>query len=158
MKSLRGFGQPIGATRMVISGHDSGPAEPLDGISNSPIVGGNNDSAHQTRLFHAPVNVLYQGFSFDFGYRFSRETSGIKAGGNDRDCGISLHQTPQFILARAVGHGRSPLAENLHLSVWRLEEISKKWETDPGCFLEVHLNIMTLVQADTRQGTLREGR
>src|SRR5581483_5889135 len=92
---------------MVIPGHKSGPAKPLNGIGNSPVVGGNHDPADQTGLGHTLINVLYQGFAFDFDYGFTRETGGIESSRDDCDCGVSLHQTPHFSLTRAGGHERS---------------------------------------------------
>jgi len=103
---------------MVVSGHESGPAEPLDGIGNSSVVRRYDDPRHQTSLGHTSINMLYQGFSFDFGYWFTRETSGIESGGDDRYCGINLHQTPQFILARGAGQRRS-FGRKLALQVFR---------------------------------------
>src|SRR5215475_11270446 len=56
------------------------------------VIGGNQDPGDERGLFNTPVNVLYQCFSGDFGYRLSRETGGIESCGDDRNGGINLHQ------------------------------------------------------------------
>ena len=54
------FRQTVGATRMVMPGHNSGPAEPLDGIGDSLIVGGDQDPVHEFGLLDTPIDVLDQ--------------------------------------------------------------------------------------------------
>src|SRR6185436_4894988 len=98
---------------MVIAGHDSGPAEPLDRISDSPVVRGDDDPADERGLFDTSVDVLDQGLSIDLDEWFSGETSGIEPGGNDRDGGIKLHQTPQLILARRYRTTQVPFGRKL---------------------------------------------
>src|SRR4051794_23340231 len=92
---------------MVIPGHKSGSAKPLNRLGDSAVVGCNDDATDESGLRHTPVNVLYQGFAFDFDYGFTRETGGIESSRDDCDCGVSLHQTPRFSLTRAAGHERS---------------------------------------------------
>src|SRR5262245_40392567 len=77
---------------MVTAGHDSGPAEPSDGIGDSLVVCSYHNPAYERGLLDSPVNVFYQRLSIDFGQHFSRKTGGIVSGGNDRDGGLDLHQ------------------------------------------------------------------
>ena len=65
-------------------------------------------------LFDSAINVLYQGFSLNFHEGFSRETGGTVSRGDDCNCGIRLHQTPHFILARRLDNQGPPLAQKLH--------------------------------------------
>ena len=72
------------------------PPNLSDGIGNSLVVGRNDDALDQRCLLDTPVNVFYQGLSFDFNYWFSRETGGIESGRDDRYGGIrpsSKHRT-----------------------------------------------------------------
>jgi hypothetical protein len=77
---------------MVIPGHDGSPAEPLDGIGNSLVIGSHQNPAHQRGLLNLAINVLYQRLSADFDDRFSGETTGIETGWDDCGSGYDLHQ------------------------------------------------------------------
>jgi hypothetical protein len=87
--------------------------------------------------------MLNQGLSIDLNYGFSGETGGIESGGDDRDCGFNLHQTPRFILARRSGTTEVPfLAENLHSQGVDVARRIQQRVNRAGCFLEEHENIM----------------
>jgi len=120
---------------MVIPGHYGGPAEPLDGFGDSAVVGGNHDPGYERSLLNAPVNVLYQCFSGDFGYRLSRETGGIESCGDDRNGGINLHQKHRTSWYHGhPGHRRSILtrlgariyavaaSHKESISIWRVSD------------------------------------
>jgi hypothetical protein len=115
---------------MVIPGHNSGPAEPLNGIRDSPVVGGDHDPVDQFRLLHPAVNVFYQWLSVDFNNGFSRETSGIVPGGDDCDRGVDLHQNTALDLSMTMQDSAGPLFWQKSCTVFRCcsERIHKKEE------------------------------
>ena len=86
-----GFRESIGSALVIDPGHDDVPAEPLNGLRNAFVVGGNQDPFDQFRLLNTAINVFNQCFTVNFDDGLSRETGGLISGRDDRNGAIGTH-------------------------------------------------------------------
>ena len=80
-----GFGDAIGATGMIRSGHGDFCAEIAGGLGNPFVVGGDHRLIEVFGLLAALPNVLDQRFSADHMKRLAREARGAPARWEDAD-------------------------------------------------------------------------